>query len=143
MSRIIMSLVMIGFVTIFTCSPSIVCALDKDTELREAASRGDTQKIKHLLNGGASVRAKNHARFTALMEASNNGHLEAVKLLLEKGADVNAQGIWGTTALIEASTNGRLEVVKFLLEKGADVNAQTVRGARALLWLLLMATLKW
>ena len=44
--------------------------------------------VKHLVENGADVNAKDENKATALTEASKNGHLEIVKYLSENGADV-------------------------------------------------------
>ena len=76
---------------------SPVIAADYDTEaLIEAASRGDINRVRSLLAGGADVNTKNSDGVTALWIAAAKGHTDIVKTLLEKGVDVNIEppSIW-------------------------------------------------
>ena len=60
-------------------------ALAKETDIVQAAGRGDLAKVQSLLAKGADVniQAKNGA--TALFVASELGHADVVKELLSKG----------------------------------------------------------
>jgi len=84
-----------------------------------AAEKGYLQVVKHLLERGADLHAKNDK---ALQMAARNGHRELVKYLLEQGADLHAEN---DEELQLAAVNGHLEVVKCLLEQGADSNLIT------------------
>ena len=61
-----------------SCSPN--------SQLIEAASRGETEKVKALLDAETDVEAKNNNGHTALMLAGLSGHTETVAALLEAGA---------------------------------------------------------
>ena len=95
--------------------------------LHEAASAGDIDKVKMLLDTGADLHGRNADGETALITAANKGRIDIVKLLLDKGADVNAQATGGdlpkATALVYAAANGYVEIVELLLDKGADIEA--------------------
>jgi len=56
------------------------------TELMRAAERGYTSIVKHLLDMGADVNAKDSTGKTALMWAESKGHTETAKLLKQYGA---------------------------------------------------------
>lgn len=88
--------------------------------LMNAASEGDTQQVRFLLEQGLNP---NHAfpivRTSPLMLAAAHGHLDTVRVLLDKGADVNAEDMTGWTALHAAARNGYPEVVRLLLDRGA------------------------
>ena len=62
-----------------------------DYDLTRAASNGNAEIVKLLLDAGASVNASNEQGKTPLMFASETGAVEVVKLLLEHNADVNRQ----------------------------------------------------
>jgi hypothetical protein len=102
--------------------------------LIEAASRGDLEKVKRLLNEGADVNAKNKYGQTPLHWAATWGHLDIVKLLVDRGADINAKDEDGETPLHWAAANDHLDVVEFLLDRGADVNAKSGYGQTPLHW---------
>ena len=93
-----------------------------NSEIIEAATKGNLQKVKQLIENLADVNALNKNGYTALMFASLNGHTDIVKLLIEKGANIDAGiNLENETALMFSSKNGHIDVVKTLLEKGADV----------------------
>ncbi|MHC4620631.1 MAG: ankyrin repeat domain-containing protein [Planctomycetota bacterium] len=112
---------------------------DKNTQLIQAAEKGDIQTVQTLLDTGSGVKANVNVEqtngTTALMVAAQNGHMEIVKALLEAKADVNIQRKTdGVTALWMAAQNGHVEVVKLLLESKADVNVKDkTYGATALM----------
>jgi ankyrin repeat protein len=104
--------------------PSTSFALIED-DLLKAASNGEIEKVRSLLNKGAKVNAKDKDGVTALMWASEKGQTEIVNILLSKGAEVNArENNSGMTALMVAAAEGHTAIVEALLAKGADVNAK-------------------
>jgi len=94
--------------------------------LHEAAGRGDTAKVRQLLDQGTDVNAKAAGNWTALISAAAEGRTETVELLLDRGADVNATSdIVGWTALLSAAQQGHAECVKVLLAHGANIVQRT------------------
>ncbi|WP_410542724.1 ankyrin repeat domain-containing protein [Wolbachia endosymbiont of Tetranychus urticae] len=63
---------------------------DIDSKLLNAAERGDIDEVKHLINEGADVNAKDVYEKTPLHWAAEKGHKEIVEILLKKGANVNS-----------------------------------------------------
>ena len=57
------------------------------TALMSAATKGDVDVIRRLLQRGAIVDARNNQGTTALMFAAGPGHVEAVRTLLAAGAN--------------------------------------------------------
>jgi serine/threonine-protein phosphatase 6 regulatory ankyrin repeat subunit B len=108
-----------------TAEPSSVAGdlSNKNTQLIQAAEKGDIQTVQTLLASGAEVNAANTYGVTALMMAASKGHKDIVKALLEKGADVNVQNNKGQTLLLLAAWEGDIELAKILLEQGADLHA--------------------
>lgn len=92
------------------------------TLLEHAASRGQPETIKVLLDLGAEVDRPNRRGETALMHAAFKGSLPAVKVLLEAGADPKARNLKRKTALDGALYTKSTEVVALLtsLETQAD-----------------------
>ena len=58
------------------------------TALDFAASNGDIDIVRFLLERGAEFKHQESGKFTALQAAAENGHLETVELLLTLGANV-------------------------------------------------------
>jgi serine/threonine-protein phosphatase 6 regulatory ankyrin repeat subunit B len=104
-----------------------------DTPLSVAASRGNLEIVKLLVEHGAHVNAgKETGDRTPLLEAASQGNADVVKYLIAGGADVNARGK-GLTPLLAATGWGRItsgsatdkaKTIRILLENGADVNVQ-------------------
>ena len=91
--------------------------------LFEAASKGDVEAVRALLNANADVNEEGGFSDNALHAASWRGYEDVVELLLERGAEANARGgIYGN-AVVAASACGKEGVVRLLLDNGADVNA--------------------
>jgi ankyrin repeat protein len=74
-----------------------------------------------LLDGGATVDARDRFGARPLSHAARNGHLEMVDLLLARGAPINARNLAGATALYFAAERGHVAVAQRLIERGADV----------------------
>lgn len=96
----------------------------KEVELLKAATNGDLEKVKSLLQGNINVNMRVDKKIV-LCHAAIRGHLEIVKLLIAAGADVELRGIEGHfNPLLNAAYAGNLEVVRVLLEAGADVHVR-------------------
>ncbi|KAI8497700.1 hypothetical protein Bbelb_243520 [Branchiostoma belcheri] len=93
-------------------------------ELREAAGRGEEDRVKQLLAEGVNVNAADGSEYTALHKASENGHTGTVQALLTAGAAVNARNNLRRTALHHASRYGHTGTVQALLTAGATINAR-------------------
>jgi len=77
-----------------------------DSELLQAAKKGDCSSIVELLQEGAQIDAKTEGGETAVELAADYGHLEAVKLLLKQGADPVAGGLNGERCAQRSSSDG-------------------------------------
>lgn len=86
----------------------------------KAATDGDAQALKQLLDQGADVNAKDAAENTALHLATKHGLQDIMRLLIEQGADVNAQNDYLSTPLHLTQRN--IDTIRILLEAGADPN---------------------
>ena len=98
------------------------------TALLFAASSGDVESARLLLDRGADVNDTAADGNSALVLAAFSGHGPVARLLIERGADPNAAGA-GYTALHAAVLRGDAETVKALLAKGANPNARLTRGS--------------
>jgi ankyrin repeat protein len=97
----------------------------------EAASLGDLERLRELLDGDPSLAAAFSADgFTALHFPAFFGGVDATKLLLDRGADVDAHGRgWMTgTPLSFAAAGGHTDVARVLLDAGAVPDARQARG---------------
>ena len=119
-------------VTIFSAGGSLSFS-GINSQLHEAAMRGDLASIEDLLDRGADIEAREVSGWTALMLASVNDRVAAVELLLDRGADIEARRDDGDTALMWASWYGKVAVVKLLLDRGADIEARDDDGWTALM----------
>ncbi|CAE7803216.1 ANKRD11 [Symbiodinium necroappetens] len=94
------------------------------TELMQAAYKGDTKKVKALVDGGADVNQQDAYGWTAVRYAVRNRQLKSTETLLDLGADVNIASKTGRTPLMSAAGNGLEELCKMLVEQGdADIMA--------------------
>jgi hypothetical protein len=119
------------------------------TPLWWASHRGNTEKVKLLLEAGADPNIKGYGRenSTPLYTAANLGHPEIVKMLIEAGADVNFQIPWNkkTPLLVAIGTcdspsvpsytkQKGLKIVKLLVDAGADLNMVDKYGWTPVKW---------
>jgi hypothetical protein len=98
---------------------------DTDSSLHNAASVGDVQEIRCMLDHGADVDSReSKAGSTALHIAAGNGQVEVMTLLLSRGADINARTLSGATPLHWAVKGMEPAAVKLLVARGANVNVR-------------------
>ncbi|KAF3889298.1 ankyrin repeat domain-containing protein [Tolypothrix bouteillei VB521301] len=103
--------------------------------LARAASVGNVEMVKLLIEGGADVNLQMEEEAdTALTIAALYGQIEVVKILVEAGADVNIGDCYGTKAVAMAASNGHEDVYNFLapltvpkFEPGATILAEAKR----------------
>ena len=112
------------------------------TPLMWAASSGDADTVRELLDNGAKVDAKTDDGFTAMTLAAND---DVAAVLQEAGAKTRLQSLLGRIGLekapmakpvpelLAAAKRGDIGTVQALLAKGADVNAATPTGGTALM----------
>ena len=91
-----------------------------NSELMDAARKGDTAVVQELLDAGANVNATDKHGGTAVMMAAVNGHTDTVQVLLDAGADINMKHGFGKSAKMLAAEKGHSEVVE-LLEAAGDM----------------------
>jgi hypothetical protein len=102
--------------------------------LLAAATRGDKETVKLLLEAGVHADVKDADDSTALILAARAGHGEIAALLLNAHADSNGADRHGMTPLMAAAGAGHLDVVRILLAAGADLSAHDSTGLTALMW---------
>ena len=75
---------------------------------------GKIDKVRKLLDRGASPNTKRDNGFTALHIACQHGDLDMAQLLIDRGADIEATTTAKVTPLFNASGAGDLAVVRLL-----------------------------
>ncbi|KAI5466997.1 hypothetical protein BGZ63DRAFT_410089 [Mariannaea sp. PMI_226] len=103
--------------------------------LNMAASNGDVERIRRLLNSKAreflDVNSEDEDGTPPLIYASCFGHEAVVQALIEAGADVNKQDRNQWTALMWAMTNRHKGIAKLLLDNNASSDQKTSSGRTA------------
>lgn len=95
------------------------------TPLHYAATSGNVQMIKVLLENYAYIDAESPNKTTPLMMAAHYGTPGAVKLLLEEGADVSLKNDLGLTAIDFAQQAKKQDSVDVI---SAFIRAQQPKG---------------
>lgn len=102
------------------------------TPLMWAATTGDVEILRELVQLGAAVRGVNRQGLSALHAAAIAGRSEAARALLEAGADLDARTEHGSTALGIAAERGDASLVSLLLAHGARTDFADGDGDTAL-----------
>lgn len=117
---------------------------DEDSHLREfatalllAASAGNLECAKYLLDQGADVQAVDGKGEAALSLASRDNDVPMIEILMSSGADIEALDAYGHTALSKAARGGHLDAVVALLKAGADPNVRDRDGVYPIMWAIL------
>lgn len=101
------------------------------TKLVEAASAGDVDEVRALLEFGTTldINQGDYDKRTALHLAASEGRLKVVELLVcQEGADVNVEDRWGNRPLDDAkrAKENSAEIVKLLKSRGAASSGSSV-----------------
>jgi hypothetical protein len=86
-------------------------------KLINAASDGDLETVRRLIENGENVNYRDKGRWTPLMLAAQNGHTDIVKFLISKGADPDAVNAYSETALCLAESERHTEICRILNER--------------------------
>jgi len=117
-----------------TTFPAAAQTKEPQTQLWDAAMRGDTVALAAALQHGAAIdsldtrRSPNGRR--ALNWAAWYNHPEAIRFLIGRGAKVNLANVTGFTPLHHAAEQGAVEAARVLLALGADRTSQNGLGQR-------------
>ncbi len=96
--------------------------------INAAVFRGDTKKLRSLIEQGADPNVSDRHGTTALHIASIYGNQPAAKILLPMIHDLNTGNRWGYTALHYAAEHGHTEILQLLISNGADVKKPNAFG---------------
>jgi len=92
-----------------------------DAPLHTAATVGNVEIARLLLDAGAELEAGDRDNSTPLHDACVTRKAEMVAFLMERGADVNRRDYNGGYALSFAASGGDAEIVRRLLDAGATL----------------------
>jgi hypothetical protein len=96
--------------------------------IHEAAEYGDIEQIKHFLDKGVDINARNEDGETPLHFAAHYNNKSMIEFLMANGAAVDARDDIGETPLYNAAWSGETTSVNALIKHGADVNAKNIDG---------------
>eukprot|EP00026_Physarum_polycephalum_P011812 Phypoly_transcript_12056.p1 GENE.Phypoly_transcript_12056~~Phypoly_transcript_12056.p1 ORF type:complete len:274 (+),score=42.89 Phypoly_transcript_12056:197-1018(+) len=109
---------------------------EENTPLISAASNGQIETVKQLLDNGAHPDSQNVYGYTPLLAAISRGHLSVASALIQRGANVHLSSVEGESALHFAAIRGDESLVASLLENGAFLNIQDAEGDTVLHWVV-------
>ncbi|MCD7937282.1 MAG: ankyrin repeat domain-containing protein, partial [Tannerellaceae bacterium] len=98
--------------------------------LHIAATNGDIEIVRLLVEAKANINITDTWKRTALICAIESGHLEIAKYLIENGADITkTAGTYASAGLTDRSVpeyaikaNAPVSFIDYLIQKGADPN---------------------
>ncbi len=108
-------------------------AAGAESNVADAASVGDLDRVRELISGGDDVNAAQPDGSTALLWAAYESNPEMVTTLIEAGADPNSANEFGVTPLLQASRIGDAAVIGALLEAGAEIGVTSPNDETALM----------
>lgn len=100
----------------------------RDLPLHSAATTGQLEVLRFLVESGAEVDAGDSDRSTALHVAAVRGHPACVAYLIDQGADLAFQDNNGSWSLSFAVAGANLEVAGMLIKAGAPLDLTSANG---------------
>lgn len=104
----------------------------RQTALHVAASGGNADMVKLLLDAGASPHVRSEAGSTPFYRAARSGSIPTLELLYKAGSDVNAATWDAWTAIFEAMQNSHVAAVDWLVKGGAKLDQKILPGISVL-----------
>ncbi len=119
-------------VPVRTIPQKAALAAPKNSELFDAASRGDVRMIGQLISRGINVNAGNAERETALHMAAAKGHYSAVIYLINHGANINVRTVNNWLPIHHATRFRHAQIAHYLKQRGSSPYAKTSDGLSAI-----------
>eukprot|EP00756_Hemistasia_phaeocysticola_P017002 Hpha_TRINITY_DN15513_c3_g2::TRINITY_DN15513_c3_g2_i3::g.107558::m.107558 len=101
---------------------------DGQTPCTRAASKGNVEELKLLIDRGADVNEADERGRTPCFAAAARNRNEALILLIDHGADINKSAVDGRTPCFAAAARGSTSTLRLLIENGADINKPDLVG---------------
>ncbi len=101
------------------------------TPLHYAATNGNNEIVKFLVDHAAYIDAESPNGTTPLMMAARGGHIETVKLLLDEGADMRLKNQQGMTVIDFAERYHQAEIADGLKSRWQKLYPQAPQGSQA------------
>lgn len=112
--------------------PTLINSQDQnstsDLPLHSAATTGQLEVLRLLVESGAVVDAGDSDQSTALQVAALRGHPACVDYLISQGADLAFQDNNGSWSLSFALAGGNVEVIEMLINAGAPLDLTPANG---------------
>ena len=107
-------------------------ATGNDLKLIEAATEGNLDKCRELINNGANLEARDQYCMTPLSCAIDENKIDLVSFLIKKGANIHALDDRNSTPLHIATLLGLFKIGSLLINKGANIHAKDNSGSTPL-----------
>lgn len=102
--------------------------IDVNSELMNAISGGDSERVSFLIEKGAKVNERDGIGHLPITLAASQRMSDIVEILIKAGADVNARDIDGMTAVLHAVNVNHVPSIELLAANGADLETGTEKG---------------
>ncbi len=106
--------------------------VDVNSELYNAISGGDAERVGFLIEKGADVNKRDNIGHLALGLAASMRKTDLMEMLIKAGAKVNTEDADGMTALQHAINVNHVPSIALLAKNGADLERGTAKGYTAL-----------
>jgi ankyrin repeat protein len=104
-----------------------------NTQLVEAAERGDTATVQRILADGADINVQDARGRTPVLAATHANRVETARALIQAGADVNIRDDIKDNVLLYAGAEGLLDILRLAIAAGADTRITNRFGGTALI----------
>ncbi|MCY3912176.1 MAG: ankyrin repeat domain-containing protein [Chloroflexi bacterium] len=96
--------------------------------LFSAVWKGETDRVRRLVAGGATVNARTADGDPLIHQAVWREHVDIVQILVDAGAHVNVNDANGDPVILQAIWRDYVDVLQILVDAGADVDAADADG---------------
>jgi len=125
--------VSLGAVVLAACSSGEMPDAPAPGALVGAASVGDEDEVRRLLEAGADPNGADDLGRTAVTHAAYAGHPRIVRLLVDAGADIDLQDATRANPLLSTGETGFVDVLEEVLRAEPDLTRTNRFGGTALI----------